>query len=443
MILMMNKYLRWMLALCLMLVMLPAAVLAEGEVAMVNGTKHDTLQKAIDAAGSGDTVTLLANVDMGASSLTVKHKKLTLALNGYHVTGRSTATQNFALINVVGSELVVKGSGEITLTHTGANLQWSASSAVIGINNNNDTSVKGSVIIEDGVTVEHKGGTDMAYAIDLVAYDGCSATVNGGTLKSSYIAVRVFGNHGNKSLTINGGTVQAGNVGVWGQQNGSANVDLTVTDGEIIGGKRGVYVSAESNVTGKADVALEGGLISGGNTSVELKVAAGLPKDTLSATITGGDFDGKVTTNDNEAGSIDITGGMYDEEPAAEYLDQQTIISVANPGEKEKFAIGKTAADGSAVKDGARVKVLEVGQQKNITVNANNVVVENKTKEDVKINNSASLPPQGFVTVTHQAPSYSDVPKTGDTFNIALCMVLLLLSGTAFVALARRTSKQY
>ena len=79
-----RKILTLLLALAMVLTMLPmTALAAAGNVAEVNGQGYSTLQAAIDAANSGDTVKLIANVVQN-TQLSID-KDITLDLNGKEV----------------------------------------------------------------------------------------------------------------------------------------------------------------------------------------------------------------------------------------------------------------------------------------------------------------------------------------------------------------------
>lgn len=76
--------------------------------------------------------------------------------------------------------------------------------------------------VKSNVTLEHLGGTDMAYGIDnLTNGKGTSAvtTIDGGTVKSTYRAIRQFlnGVEATNTLTINGGTVTGTNKAIFFQ----------------------------------------------------------------------------------------------------------------------------------------------------------------------------------------------------------------------------------
>ena len=214
-------------------------------VAIVNGTYYADFAAAMAAAEAGDTITLVA--DIALSETITNTKKVTLDLNGKTITGTDNATGSFSLITNKG-ELTIKdsvGNGKITLTATN-NRGWNAYSSVIS------NTVGGKLIVENG-TIEHLGGSDMAYGIDnLTNGKGTYAetVINGGTVKSTYRAIRQFlnGVEAQNILKINGGTIEGTNKSIW-MQDPSKNANtgkLTVGENAVINGDIYLFVTAGS-----------------------------------------------------------------------------------------------------------------------------------------------------------------------------------------------------
>ena len=110
-----RKILTLLLALAMVLTMLPmTALAAEGNVAEVNGQGYSTLQSAIDAANSGDTVKLIANVVQN-TQLSID-KDITLDLNGKEVynTADIWSDEAVALIAIrKGANVTITGNGTL------------------------------------------------------------------------------------------------------------------------------------------------------------------------------------------------------------------------------------------------------------------------------------------------------------------------------------------
>ena len=216
--------------------------------AKVGDDYYATLAIALSKAESGDTITLLADVDV-TGSITISDE-LTIDLNGHTLTGTDTATGSFGLINIQpGAELTINdssedGSGAITLVATN-NREWNAYSSVI-------SNQRGKLTVNGG-TIEHLGGTDMAYGIDnLTNGTGTYAEtiVNGGTVKSTYRAIRQFlnGTEAQNILTVNGGTIEGANKSIW-MQDPSTNANsgtLTVSDEATLVGDVYLFVTSGS-----------------------------------------------------------------------------------------------------------------------------------------------------------------------------------------------------
>ncbi len=186
---------------------------------------YTDLQKAIDdAAEVSGTVQILGNITATKSIAIPAAKKVTIDLNGKTITGTDNETKSYGLINInPGAELTINdatGNGAIKLTATN-NRGWNAYSSVI-------SNQRGKLTVNGG-TIEHLGGTDMAYAIDNLTNTGAQkaeTVINGGVIKSTYRAIRQFLNSTSAQniLTVNGGTIEGINKSIWMQDaNKSAN----------------------------------------------------------------------------------------------------------------------------------------------------------------------------------------------------------------------------
>ena len=134
-------------------------------------------------------------------------KTISINLNGKNITGTENTAKNFGLIQNDGN-LTISGEGTIQLYAT-VNSGWNRYSAVISNNPGAELTVN------EGVVIEHLGGTDMAYGIDALTNGGIGAvktTINGATVKSVYRAVRQFLNSDStqNELVVKAGTVLEG-----------------------------------------------------------------------------------------------------------------------------------------------------------------------------------------------------------------------------------------
>ena len=143
-------------------------------------------------------------------------------LNGHNIIAIRTIPYNISksiiLINVKSGTLTLSGSGVISLGHTvsgSSNMGWNALSATIRI-----AGGSASVVINDAVVVEHTGGTDLAFAIDVYASgNAATVTMNGGALYSTYTAIRFFypNDKTTGSININAGGLFGESRDVWVQ----------------------------------------------------------------------------------------------------------------------------------------------------------------------------------------------------------------------------------
>ena len=202
-------------------------------VASIGTKKYSSLDAAIAAANAGETVTLLENIELTETVTVPAGKTITLDLNGKTITGTDNNTSgNFYLISVNKGNLTVDdsvGDGKITLTATNER-NWNSSSVVIANN-------QGTLTVNGGA-IEHLGGTSMAYGIDTLTNGNIGAattTISGGSVDSTYFAVRQFAN---SATTMNTVVITGGVVGyVWMQSpNNNVNTATTTISGGMVDG---------------------------------------------------------------------------------------------------------------------------------------------------------------------------------------------------------------
>ena len=208
------------------------------------GTVTNYAKGLEDAFTNGGEYTLGADVTLNKSLTLAADKTLVLNLNGKTITGTDTITGSFGLITNKGN-LTITGEGKMTLVAQN-NRGWNAYSSVIS------NTVGGKLVVENG-TIEHLGGTDMAYGIDnLTNGKGTYAetVINGGTIKSPYRAIRQFlnGTEAQNILTVNGGVIEGANKSIWMQDpSAKANTGtLVVNEGATLNGDVYLYVCAGS-----------------------------------------------------------------------------------------------------------------------------------------------------------------------------------------------------
>ena len=191
----------------------------------------------------------LLNLTRASSSASVTipaGKEVVLDIKDFTITGTDYDTASFGMFNIqTGAKLTIEGgNGKIQLTAT-ENRGWNAYSSVI-------SNQRGEFVLNGG-TIEHLGGTDMAYGIDNLTNGKntyAETTINGGSVKSTYRAVRQFlnGTEAQNILTVNGGTIEGTNKSIWMQDtNKSANTGkLVVKQDAILKGDVYLFVTADS-----------------------------------------------------------------------------------------------------------------------------------------------------------------------------------------------------
>ncbi|MBO7239351.1 MAG: hypothetical protein J6V23_02580 [Bacteroidaceae bacterium] len=232
-------------------------------VAQIGETKYATLAAAVDAAQAGDVITLIENIET-ADGVVITDKNLTIDLNGktYTVTeGASTNNRNFkingaSVVTVKNGTMVAageyssgaygtirtEGTANVTLTGlklynyrgNGLNIKACAGTTVTIENTEiyanyggGIEAAGGTIVVNDGVTVEQKGMYTAAYnSMAISVNGGGKVTVNGGTFSTECITAEEANNHGTShgpwvagvlnsggTLIINGGTFSNDNFG--------------------------------------------------------------------------------------------------------------------------------------------------------------------------------------------------------------------------------------
>ena len=149
-----------------------------------------TLDRDVTIDYAGTYVTVPADVEV------------VLDLGGHTVMGYSVGTgANQNMIDVRG-KLTIK-NGTIITKHNADNMAWGNSTNVFNV-------TAGGVLNIDDATIKNNGGSDMAFVAHLNNWGEVTLNVEGSTLESPYIPVRVF-NSGNdiNNVTIKNSTLKS------------------------------------------------------------------------------------------------------------------------------------------------------------------------------------------------------------------------------------------
>ena len=217
-------------------------------VAKISDKYFETLADAIAAAQTGDTITLLANIDLGTTCVTVKGKELTINLNGYNITGSG---YRVLFVDLKADEnkngkLTLTGNG--TVENTGTN---TGNSYAVYVGGNSE------LVVEAGVTVKSAKG----YAVVMLPMGAgrvSTLTVNGGTVTGRY-AVSGQGALTDTSteVTVNGGAIIGIDVAIYQPQPGTVTVNggtVTCNGDAAIAMRRGTLTIKGGVINGVIDV---------------------------------------------------------------------------------------------------------------------------------------------------------------------------------------------
>ena len=295
--------------------------------ASINGKFYTDLQAAIDAAAEGDVIVIANDIALSESIVLPTDKAVVIDLNGFTIAGTDNATDNFSLFNGTDADLTINdsvGGGKITLIATN-NRGWGALSAII----NN----RGGVVTINGGALEHLGGTDMAFVVDNSAnYHGdATLTVNGGSLVSTYTAIRLYMSNdhvgGTSIVEINDGYIYGGSRGIWGQapSNGAGQTaTITINGGTIAApADTGAAINVQRTANADADVVINGGTFN-----------APLYMEAQELLINDGTFNGalylKDESNNDVASASSIKGGAFATDVSAFVADGYRLIQKAD-----------------------------------------------------------------------------------------------------------------
>ena len=240
-------------------------------------TDAAALADAFANAENGEVIALMADMVLTEKVAVAKGKAVTLNLNGNDVSlvapvadvngdGNITSADNQMIFQVKG-DLEVVGEGTVTMTHTGDDMGWNALSAAFSVEG-------GTLTLGEGVVVAHKGGTAMAYAVDVNTTLGNSTlNVDGALLSSTYTGVRFFNFNANNTATINlnSGVVDGAKRDIWKQADGPAVINIaeglnyTTEDGYIYNSTTSVAVVTDAAalkdaIANKTDVIYASGI---------------------------------------------------------------------------------------------------------------------------------------------------------------------------------------
>ena len=267
---------------------------------------EERLRAAIEKGG---TVTVDADIELTQPLVIANGKTVTLDLNGKTLSDKAGS---FGGQNQPDSLVIVDNGGSLTVTGNGT-----IRSSVNGIKMTQDSTkndkLPAKLVVENGTIT---AGDYYAIAGNGSRHN-TDITINGGTISATYGGI--FHPQDGK-LTINGGSITGGEFGVEmraGELNiNGGSITATAKNFEVKPNGNGstsigVAVAVVPHTTGKnVSVTISGGTLTGNHALNEAKVETN--SGTVSMSVSGGDFKGKV---DSQTVEKFITGGTFKEPP--------------------------------------------------------------------------------------------------------------------------------
>ena len=311
-----------------------------------NVKQYVSLGKALASANDGDTVMLLADIEL--SGEVNVYKKLTLDLAGFNITRTPSADEYL---------IIVGDSGDLTLKDSGKT--GTITDVVVCGDGGSKITMEGGTInnanVQCGGTI--KGGEDGVSASDIWAQAGSTITVNGGVIEGVENGVNVA----KGTATLSGGTITGGETGlvvgyggssgthteanaiisetavITGGTNGidvkGSGSSLTVSGGRITGTEgNGIYASVAGS-TSKINV--ENGIITGKNHGIYLYLGS-----KCDVAIAGGVITGETSAVYKDTNTVaELTGGTFSSDVGDLCAEDYAVIQLTNGEYKGYYGI--------------------------------------------------------------------------------------------------------
>ena len=309
-------------------------------VAKIGTVEYTTLAEAIAAANDGETVTLIDNLDISTTGLTVAATKtVTLDLNGHALKAANTNTGN---IKVLG-KLTLCDNTDTEKNGTGTGKVWTDTPYIY---NKQD---KVLIAAMDGGTFTMESGLiDTASSIADNANDGqfavsvqnehadATVIINGGHIKAGWYAVAGNGTDitYNGNITVNGGILESvADYAIYHPHTGTT----TVNGGVIFGAAGGISLNRGKLIVNDGTITSKGtgttgnwGDGTGNQQAAAINVNA--KYETTAVEIKGGKItaekDAILLTNGRN-GTVAVSGGSFSSEIKPEYC-AEGFVPAAN-----------------------------------------------------------------------------------------------------------------
>ena len=210
-----------------------AYIVQENQAVQVGEQYYGTLERAFANAGQGDTVKLLADIEL-TKTQDVTGTDITLDLNGNTISGsiaNSTSAGTSGIIRVnAGASLTITDNSEGdkgTILNSGVSTAYAVR-----------VQAGGTLTLDGGINLRAEGTGTMNQAAALYIYNPLSSTnlptvtINDANLSADEgYAVRISSSVGQHSLTINGGTFLSESISETAQLINNDNEDYVTING--------------------------------------------------------------------------------------------------------------------------------------------------------------------------------------------------------------------
>lgn len=452
----MKKFISVLLSLLMVFSLCLSVSADDGKVAKIGDNEYSTLQEAINVAGNGDTIALIANtnedvvIESGKDITINITDGVTLTnVNNHTIINRGTLTiaGSGTVDNVTNGRATVYNDLNATVILNGGTYKRSQETGIDANNSGGNSyyTIKnyGTMEINSGVTVENKGKYSSLLANGWYQYgadnepstDGnpiAKLTINGGVFTGGLNTVK---NDDAGEMTINGGTITG-----FAQSCVQNNNVLIITGGNIVGEENNSDAAIVSRaVTGstvnKGITKITGGTVKGGNPCIREDTTYG---STHQTEITGGTFSSNVTKYLKE-GLVQNTDGTIVEKTYIASIGDKgfdsltAAINAANNGDTISLKLS-TTEDIVIPKD--KALTIDILEGVTLTNNRDHTIINNGDltitgkgtidnvthgKGDIVNNYGATLVLKGEITLTRSKEAGSSTTSSGGNswYNIS------------------------
>lgn len=452
----MKKFISVLLSLLMVFSLCLSVSADDGKVAKIGDNEYSTLQEAINVAGKGDTITLIANtnedvvIESGKDITINITDGVTLTnVNNHTIINRGTLTiaGSGTVDNVTNGRAAVYNDLNATVILNGGTYKRSQETGIDSKNSGGNSyyTIKnyGTMEINSGVTVENKGKYSSLLANGWYSYGNANEpstngnpvsklTINGGTFNGGLNTVK---NDDAGEMTINGGTITG-----FAQSCVQNNNVLIITGGNIIGEENNSDAAIVSRaVTGstvnKGITKITGGTVKGGNPCIREDTTYG---STHQTEITGGTFSSDVTKYLKE-GLVQNTDGTIVEKTYIASIGDKgfdsltAAINAANNG--DTISLKSSTTEDIVIPNG-KTLTIDILEGVTLTNNKDHTIINNGDltitgkgtiddvthgKGDIVNNYGATLVLKGEITLTRSKEAGSSTTSSGGNswYNIS------------------------